>query len=278
MPVSFIDSKFATKKEYDEWLAGSGGAPTSSASAFAQPPTLGYWKIRGLAAACRMMLYFKKQPFVNKSYGEDAKTAWFTRDKPTLQTKNALMNLPYLVDGDTIVTQSNSCLVYLGKKLGIDSEALFVLNHQALDQTMDLRNDLMKIVYGGPAAGFKDAFQRHLQASAVGHFTKLERFMKGKYMCGDTIQSSDFHVFEMFDQHLAMIAEVPGISGVDLRKSFPKLSALHTAIKAEPSLQGYFAAPMYSKYAVNNPLYTHYKGAGFGAGPFGPTIEELVTP
>lgn len=57
---------------------------------------------------------------------------------------------------------------------------------------------------------------------------------------------------------------------------FPKLAALHAAMKAEPKLAKYFASDMYKSYAVNNPGYTHFNGAGFST--FGPTVSEVVTP
>ena len=85
-----------------------------------EPLTLGYWKIRGLAASLRMMLSYKKQAYKEVAYGEDASKEWFAGDKVKLLEKNSMANLPYIVDGETVVTQSNSCLVYLGQKLGID--------------------------------------------------------------------------------------------------------------------------------------------------------------
>ena len=134
--TSFIDSGFTTKAEYEKSLAGG----MSSMSVSSEPMTLGYWKIRGLAAATRMMFFYKSTSFKSVGYGEDAKDEWFGKDKPDLAKKNSMINLPYIVDGDTVVTQSNSCLVYLGQKLGIDKPECMVKNHQVLDQTMDLRS------------------------------------------------------------------------------------------------------------------------------------------
>tara|TARA_B100000795_G_scaffold267204_1_gene251591 strand:- start:1081 stop:1527 length:447 start_codon:yes stop_codon:yes gene_type:complete len=89
--------------------------------------TIGYWKIRGLAAPLRMMCFYKGQPFVSKAYGDDANKAWFGSEKKRLKDNNALINLPYVIEGptaadptETVITQSNSCLLYLGKRLGID--------------------------------------------------------------------------------------------------------------------------------------------------------------
>ena len=35
------------------------------------------------------------------------------------QEQNALMNLPFVVDGDVVVTQSNAVLMYMGRKFGL---------------------------------------------------------------------------------------------------------------------------------------------------------------
>ena len=34
------------------------------------------------------------------------------------------MNLPYIVDGDMVVTQSNACLLYLGDKFEMNGSTL----------------------------------------------------------------------------------------------------------------------------------------------------------
>ena len=47
------------------------------------------------------------------------------------------------------------------------------------------------------------ALEKHM-GGATAHLTKLEGFCKGPYMCGGALQSGDFHVFEMIDQHEAM--------------------------------------------------------------------------
>merc|ERR1711865_1338670 len=97
--------------------------------------------------------------------------------KPELAASNSLINLPFIVDGEQVITQSNSCMLYLGQKLQIDAPANAIKNHQALDQVMDLRNDVIKIVYpfgGVKAEGFLEALKDHCEKSAPGHFAKLE--------------------------------------------------------------------------------------------------------
>jgi len=160
------------------------------------------------------------------------------------------------------VTQSNSVLLYLGQKLGIDEAAHFFKNHMVLDQVMDLRNDLMGVVY--PFSGkvktkedFPNGAKEHLASSAKTNLTKLEGFCVGPYMCGASPQSGDFHVFEMLDQHQSICKKV---GEPDVLDTYPKLKALHQQMKAEPKLQTYFEHDCYCKWAQNNGLFTHFTG------------------
>merc|ERR1711871_484229 len=233
---------------------------------------LGYHKIRGLAAPCRMVCHYGQLPHLGENYGDDMKETWFGGKKPEL----AMINLPYIVDGDLVITQSNTCLLYLGQKAGIDKPEHFINNHMVLDQCMDLRNDLMKIVYPFGSVKTKEEFpeaaKSHLEKSK-GHFTKLNAFCKGPYMCGADIQSGDFHVFEMIDQHMSIAAAV-GVA--NYFAEFPALVALHAAVKADPKLAGYFEHDTYAKYAHNNGLFTHHTGHGEDF-VYGPTEIVSVT-
>jgi len=240
--------------------------------------TVGYHKIRGLGAPIRMMCYYTNTNFTHVAYASDFQDTWFGKDKVELIKKNACINLPYIIDGDEVITQSNSCLVHLGRKLAIDSDADFMYNHQVLDQVMDLRNDLMKVVYPFGDAKTKAEFpavaKAHLEGSCKTNLTKLNGFCKGVYMSGSaTPRSGDFHIFEMLDQH-AHIANSLGMPNP--MEGLPKLAALHAAFKADPKLAKYFESDCYKKWAQNNGLFTHYTGQGDDF-VYGDTLTEKVT-
>jgi len=224
-------------------------------------PTIGYHAIRGLAAPLRMMMFYKEKTFTNMAYGNDMKDTWFGGKKPELIQKNSCINLPYIIDGDNVVTQSNTCMLYLGGKLGIDKPQNMVKNHTVLDQTMDLRNPLMNIVYPFGAikekAGFAEGAGKHIDGDMTGTFTKLEGFCVGPFMCGDEPQSGDFHLWEMLDQHKS-IAETIGKE--PFFDKFPKLAALYAAMKAIPTIEKYLASDFHAKYWQNNGLYTFHSG------------------
>merc|ERR1712137_756018 len=75
-------------------------------------------------------------------------SSWFSK-KPALKERNALMNLPYVIDGDNVITQSNACLMYLGRKFNLvgknDSDLAKV--EQTLCEVFDLRNNCVKLFY-----------------------------------------------------------------------------------------------------------------------------------
>jgi hypothetical protein len=81
-----------------------------------------------LLPLCRF--YYAGQDFTDRAYGDDAREKYFGRDKPALAQKNPCINLPYVIDGDLVVTQSNSILLHLGRKLSIDKDEFFIHNHQ----------------------------------------------------------------------------------------------------------------------------------------------------
>mmetsp|Transcript_373 Transcript_373/g.530 ORF Transcript_373/g.530 Transcript_373/m.530 type:complete len:81 (+) Transcript_373:71-313(+) len=75
-----------------------------------------------------MILEYSKTNYRDNQYqvtgepGNWDKSCWFVGAKPLLLPKNPLLNLPYVLDGDVLVTQSNACLKYLGRKLNLNGD------------------------------------------------------------------------------------------------------------------------------------------------------------
>eukprot|EP00191_Tetraselmis_sp_GSL018_P002148 CAMPEP_0177597116 /NCGR_PEP_ID=MMETSP0419_2-20121207/11526_1 /TAXON_ID=582737 /ORGANISM="Tetraselmis sp., Strain GSL018" /LENGTH=230 /DNA_ID=CAMNT_0019089237 /DNA_START=114 /DNA_END=806 /DNA_ORIENTATION=+ len=219
---------------------------------------LGYWKIRGLAAPARMMLEYKKADYEDVQYDDAAK--WFSEDKPKLAEKNPLVNLPYVVDGETVVTHSNSVYAYLGEKLGItptDENSKF-WDSQALLEVFDLRNGMIELVYPfkqvcRTQAEFEARRDKILEELLLKSYEKFEKVLQktpGPFIGGETPAPSDFHLFEMIDQHEALAKSAGKPSPVS---SYSGLQKLHAAFKELPSLKNYFSSDAY-KLPINNAL------------------------
>jgi glutathione S-transferase len=216
-----------------------------------------YWKIRGLGAPLRMMCAYAGAKFTPTAYevtGESPnwdRSAWFDV-KPELKAKNALMNLPYVIDGDNIVTQSNACLEYLGRKFGLlgSNEGEESKTQQCLSQVMDLRNSAVGCFYSGSDAA------KHIDSVKV-HYDKFEGWLKDNgtdYVAGPSPTAADFHLWEMLDQHEAFCIkkELPLLLHSD-DTPYTKLKQYYTRFAALPQLQSYFAGDLH-KFPMNNKM------------------------
>lgn len=212
--------------------------------------TVGYWGIRGLGAPLRMMTAYAGEECEDKQYTEFP--AW-AADKEELKKSNPLMNLPYVKDGDVVVTQSNSCLMYLGARLGLapTEPKGQMRDNQVTMEVFDLRNALIKIVYPfngitADEAAWTTAVASHFDKTVATSFGKLEACLEAwgtPYFAGDAPSGGDFHAFEMIDQHV-MMATKYGFA--DPLAACPKMAAYYAAFKADPKLAGYFASPAYA--------------------------------
>lgn len=114
--------------------------------------TIGYWDIRGLGAPLRMMAEYAGESYDAKLF--DSRTGDWATYKAELIKINPFANLPFVKDGEQVITQSNACMSYLGAKFGLlgvgDGERALV--EQCLCQVMDLRNDAVAQFYGKQSA------------------------------------------------------------------------------------------------------------------------------
>eukprot|EP01102_Stenamoeba_stenopodia_P021890 TRINITY_DN893_c0_g7_i1.p1 TRINITY_DN893_c0_g7~~TRINITY_DN893_c0_g7_i1.p1 ORF type:complete len:236 (-),score=52.42 TRINITY_DN893_c0_g7_i1:61-768(-) len=219
-----------------------------------------YWSIRGLGAPLRMMCEYAGADYEPVNYelkGEpgawDA-SAWFSV-KPALKERNPLMNLPYVIDGDRVVTQSNACLLYLGRKFGLGgkNEDETVRMEQALCQAFDLRNDAVKAFY---SSNFEEDIKGYVNKSLPGHYDKFEEWLAKlgtKYLASDEPTTADFHLWELLDQNelLAKFLERP--SFLESNPKWSHLLAYYQRFKELPAIKKYLDGPL-AKLPVNNKM------------------------
>mmetsp|Transcript_13136 Transcript_13136/g.24207 ORF Transcript_13136/g.24207 Transcript_13136/m.24207 type:complete len:235 (-) Transcript_13136:118-822(-) len=225
---------------------------------------IGYWKIRGLAAAMRMMLEYSGKEYKDNQYEAFAKegggwdvSSWFGGTKQELGKKNPLINLPYVKYGDAVIVQSNACYCFLGRKLDLNgkTDEEITKNEQILCEVMDLRNDLLGICYPFKVSkeDFPEKSKAHIEKGAPKYYKKFEAWLEmhgTKFLSADAPLSGDFHAWEMLDQHELIAAKLSYVSPL---ADFPKLTAYYKAFKELPTLQKYFASDAY-QLPINNKM------------------------
>jgi len=237
--------------------------------------TVGYWGIRGLAAPLRMMVMYRNVPLQAECYdvketptkdGFD-RSSWLSV-KEGLRAKNPLINLPYVIDGDLVISQSNACFMYLGRKLNLlgSNEVEHCYCEQLLCEVMDLRNNVVRFAYGRSmeAAPWLESI-----ATKGSSLDKLNTWLERKYsswtdntnlfFVGNDATAPDFHIWEMCDQLrlTATFSKCP-----DPLAAYPALSQFHKAFAALPGNQRYMQSKL-AQLPCNNLM------AGFGATPGG---------
>jgi len=97
------------------------------------------------------MLEYAHIEYENKKYAaggapDFSRECWLS-EKFTLNLD--FPNLPYLIDGDVRITQSNACYRYIARKAGLygKTEKEMALADMCADQVMDFRNDVITVSY-----------------------------------------------------------------------------------------------------------------------------------
>ena len=229
-----------------------------------QKITVGYWSIRGLAAPLRMMVMYRNIPLeannydcVEKEGGGFDVSSWFNV-KDQYKSRNALMNLQYVEDGDMLVTQSNACVQYLGRRLKMmgSTERDMVDVEQLLCEYMDVRNAVIRFVYGSDVPAVTN-IERLLSKGS--NIDKLHSWLQRKYenqtidgplfFVGNDVTAADFTIWEILDQIKSMAVFFQ--MDHDAFSNYPLIAAFHAGFRDLPNNQRYFNSPLAALPANN---------------------------
>lgn len=210
-------------------------------------PTLGYWKIRGLAQPIRLLLTYAGEDFENVMY-EQGDAPDYSRES-WMSVKQSMgldfPNLPYYMDGDVKITQSNAILKHIARKHKLDgaTEKEKAVVDMMLDQAMDLRNGIVRLCYNKDYESLKGDYFKNIPTALALFEKKLENSL---WFAGDKITVCDFPIYELLDQ-LRLMKE-------DSLNNYPKLLAFLSRFEALPSLQKYMASDQFLRRPVNSKI------------------------
>lgn len=228
--------------------------------------TIGYWRMRGLAAPLRMMCAYARVECEDIKYdirqsksGKWIAPEWEKGHKPDLKEKNPFVELPYLINHRTgeLVTLSNAVSLYLGGLLGLSgaTERMRTVNEQLLFHVHTSWMEVRALVYPSRKSRRDVPFQEQL----VAYFDKVlplvyEKLESCLMRCGTGFLvgwlpcSADFHAWEFLDQHelMARAHSIPSPLA-----DFELLEAYHGRFRALPRMQSYFESDD-ARLPVNN--------------------------
>ena len=201
--------------------------------------TLGYWAGRGRGGVLRSLLAYVRLPYTNKQYADF--NEWFGKDKHSLGIDYP--NLPYIIDGDRKITETNALIYHIPIRAGRkdligDTDDKFIQVQVALNVRNDLYQSLSSLCYG----------QGDFQADKVKAFgkgrvkSKLEVFNKnfeGKEFLTGFLSVADFNLFECVDLVNQMDAKE--------LEPYPNLIRFHQRFRDMPEIKAFLSSDNHNK-------------------------------
>lgn len=163
--------------------------------------TLGYWDIRGLAHAIRLLLEYTDSPYEEKKYsmlgnGPDYDRSQWLNEKFKLGLD--FPNLPYLIDGTRKLTQSNAILRYIARKHNLcgETEEEKIRVDMLENEVMDLRMYNIRTCYSPDFEKQKPEFLKALPDK----MKLFSQFLgKKSWFAGDKLTYVDFLAYDLLD-------------------------------------------------------------------------------
>ena len=191
--------------------------------------TIGYWGIKGRGEILRVLSEYMGLPYENKLYSDA--NDWFGKDKPALNSD--FPNLPYVKDGDRVVTETEACVMFLVQKakrldlLGSNADEVVHIT-QIKGVLTDLLNNTLKVAFNKEADVVKG-----LTDSSLPKLAQLSKHLGDKDWLIGKLTLVDFF--------LAQFLGVFALQGDYLQK-FPNLVAFMKRYEELPAIKAYLAS------------------------------------
>lgn len=170
------------------------------------------------------------------------KSSWFNIKD---QMKLDFPNLPYLMDGDVGVTQSNAIMRYVGRKhdvLGKTEEERVRVDIME-NQSMDFRNGWVRLCYNPNFDELKDGYVKTVK-DVIAKFSKF--LGDRKWFAGENLTVVDFVMYELLDQHRIFDASL-----VETHDNLTKFLKRFEELKP---IKTYMASDRFMKAPLNNKM------------------------
>ena len=210
---------------------------------------IGYWDFRGRAHPAKLVLAYHKIDWDEKLYSDEQE--WFGTDKPALESD--FPNLPYIKDGDTIITESVAVLQYAATKTG--NKDLFGKNDVdavKITQLYSFITDIFPTFLGLIMnKEFEKVRDETLNEKIAPFLTKLSKNLGEKEYFLGYLTWIDFWAFTLLDLFRLMSPE--------FFAKWPNLEKYLERIKSNEGIQAYRKSERYPKLHIS-PKYATWTG------------------
>ena len=210
---------------------------------------IGYWGVQGRAHPVRLLLAYHNIDWEDKMYTDPQE--WFGTDKPAL--KSDFPNLPYIKDGDTVITENVAVLQYAALKTG--NKDLFGKNEVdtvKITQLYSFVHDIFPIFLGLAAnKEFEKVRDETLNEKIAPFLDKLSKNLGEKEYFLGYLTWVDFWAFTLLDLIRRMSPE--------FYAKWANLEKYLERIKSNEGIQAYRKSERYPKIFIS-PMYATWTG------------------
>jgi len=213
-----------------------------------------YWNICGLGQPIRYALELagveyvdvRVEPGPGAAGTPEYKKMWFDR-KPAVGENVIFPNLPYMIDGEVALAQSNTILKHLGRKFGLMGDpASADIVDLVLDQMADFDGESTGRCYRDFAS-----MKAYCEDLLPGKLKDWERLLGDKpFVTGGQISVADLKLYETL-RKLQIIEFQPQINTKTLA-GFAKLQAFIKRVEALPAMSAYMDGSTFMPRPLNN--------------------------
>lgn len=217
--------------------------------------TIIYWDICGLSQPLRLALALGGAGADVVDARIDAldasspryKQIWFDA-KDRVGKAVTFPNLPYLLDGDVGISQSNTCLKYIGRKYGLmgsgDCETLIDF---VLDQATDFDGAITGRCYRDV-----DSLKAWILDELPWHLEQWQKLLGSKaFIAGETCTIADAKLYETLRKLIRIEADSRVLTSTMAK--FPPILAYVARFEAQPRIRAYMESSAYMAAPMNNP-------------------------
>ena len=207
-------------------------------------PMLCYWDIRGLGQPIRLLLNYTGTEFEDRMLscgpapGFD-RSCWldnkfsFGLDFP---------NLPYYIDGEVKITQSNAILRHIARKNDLvgQTETEKAMVDMMAAQSMVFRNGWVGLCYDQNYGDMKEDYLKALPNT----LKQFSDFLGAKsWFAGESLTFVDFVMYELVDQHKLLEP--------NCLKEFENMQKFMEGFEALPKIAEYMKSEKFMKAPIN---------------------------
>jgi len=169
-------------------------------------PKFGYWPIQGRGTPAKMALAYAGEDYQDIVYdmgaAEGADDHWGSQK---FKLGLAFPNLPWYIDDNVKLTQSNAIVRHIGRKYSLYGKNTDEASEidMLIETAADIFNAIVKIIFN---PDFENLVGKHPEAMEP-KLQQLSDYLGGgkKFLLGDSITVADFPMYVSLDWHSTLV-------------------------------------------------------------------------